>query len=234
MGPGLLPCDTALTGTTVAPIIMQDILNQYASLLAEVDAWFQRCIELFPREIACASGCSECCRGLFDITLLDALFLQQGFAQLPQEAREAVLAEAERRVSLLKQKWPEYSHPYLLNHRPEEDWEELMPDDDETPCLLLDSAGRCLVYENRPMTCRLHGLPLIDLSGETMHDEWCTKNFTGTDPMALAGLQGEFDRFFREEVRLDRELSQLLFGRVIHELDTLIPAALLIDFSSIT
>jgi Fe-S-cluster containining protein len=213
-------------------MIMKEILTKYGSLLNEIDRWFAGTAAAHPDEIRCASGCSECCRGLFDITLLDALFLQQGFARLSPEIREAVLAEAKRRVSLLQQKWPEYSHPYLLNHRPEEDWEELMPDDDETPCLLLDGAGRCLVYEHRPMTCRLHGLPLVDVSGEIMHDEWCTKNFTGTDPLALAGLHGEFDRFFREEVRLDRELSQLLFCRVICELDTLIPASLLIDFEA--
>jgi Fe-S-cluster containining protein len=101
--------------------------------------------------------------------------------------------------------------------------------------VLLDSEGHCLVYEHRPMTCRLHGLPLIDISGEVMHDEWCTENFRGANPLTLAeGLKGDFDRFFREEVKLDRELSQQLFGTIIYELDTVIPAALLIDFARIS
>jgi len=212
---------------------IQGVVTAYAALLRQIDAWFAGAARSYPEQIRCGKGCSGCCRALFDITLLDALYLQQGFRKLSLPVREKLLAEAERRVVEIRRQWPEYAHPYLLNHRSEEEWQELMPEDDETPCLLLDSEGHCLVYEHRPMTCRLHGLPLIDISGEVMHDEWCTENFTATDPLTLAGLQGKFDRFFREEVRLDRELSLQLFGRVMYELDTLIPAALLIDFSDI-
>jgi Fe-S-cluster containining protein len=211
----------------------QAVLDQYRSLLQEVDSWFSAASRLLPEHIRCGKGCSGCCRALFDITLLDALFLQQGFRRLADDIRADVLAEAQQRLAGLRRQWPELAHPYLLNHRSENEWQELMPEDDETPCLLLDSEGRCRVYEYRPMTCRLHGLPLIDVSGEVMHDEWCTENFTSADPLPLKELQGEFDRFFREEVRLDRELSLQLFGRVIYELDTLIPTALLIDFADI-
>ncbi len=212
---------------------MNEVIKQYGKLLAEVDSWFTGAAAAYPEEIRCGKGCSDCCRALFDITLLDALFLQQGFRKLAPDVREKVLAEAESRVAALQRQWPELAHPYLLNHRSEDEWQELMPEGDETPCLLLDNDGHCLVYENRPMTCRLHGLPLIDIGGEVMHDEWCTENFVGTDPLAMTGLAGEFDRFFREEVRLDRELSLRLYGKVIYELDTLIPAALLIDFAKI-
>jgi hypothetical protein len=33
--------------------------------------------------------------------------------------------------------------------------------DSEAPCPLLDQTGKCLVYTNRPMICRTHGLPLL-------------------------------------------------------------------------
>ena len=211
---------------------MKEILDQYGSLLKEVDAWFAEASAAHPEQIRCGKGCSGCCRALFDITLLDALYLQQGVLKLSETVRERVLARAELRVAGIRAQWPEFAQPYLLNHRSEEEWQQLMPEDDETPCVLLDDTGHCLVYEYRPMTCRLHGLPLIDVGGELMHDEWCTENFQGLDPLELSGLEGEFDRFFREEVRLDRELSLLLSGKVIYELDTVIPAALLIDFTN--
>jgi len=209
---------------------MKDILEQYGKLLRQVDAWFARCMERFPSEIACASGCSECCRGLFDITLLDAAYLKSGFELLSAAARRRVTEKARVRLAGLQQIWPDFVPPYLLNCRPEEEWEELMPDDDETPCVLLGNDGRCLVYDHRPMTCRLHGLPLIDLSGDVMHDEWCTLNFTGTDPLALEELRGEFRTLFREELLLFRECVRTLFGQSCNEIDTFIPTALLIDF----
>jgi Fe-S-cluster containining protein len=207
-----------------------DIIARYQALLSEIDDWFARAIEHYPGQIRCTSGCSECCRSLFDITMLDAAFLREGFDRLPEAVRKKVTAKAAGRLDDLRKKWPDLTAPFIINYRPEEEWQELMPADDETPCVLLDDCGRCLVYEHRPMTCRLHGLPLIDSSGEIMHDEWCTKNFIGANPLLFPQLSAPFDAFFKREVALDRTFSAELLGEVVYELDTFIPLALLIDF----
>ncbi|KAF0221718.1 MAG: hypothetical protein FD174_49 [Geobacteraceae bacterium] len=209
---------------------LETTLNSYGRLLAEVDAWFTRCLAAHPQAIACRSGCSECCRGLFDITLLDACYLKSGFNSLPSIVREEVREKVLQRLVGLKELWPDFDRPYLLNYRPEEEWEALMPDDDETPCPLLAEDGRCLVYDHRPMTCRLHGIPLLDVSGELLHDEWCTLNFTGDNPLEMEKLRWEFTRLFKEELLLFRQFTTILFKHPFNELDTFIPTALLIDF----
>ncbi|QWV99530.1 YkgJ family cysteine cluster protein [Geomonas nitrogeniifigens] len=209
---------------------MQELLNRNRELLAQVDDWFARCMASYPEHIACRSGCSSCCRGTFDVTLLDAYYLKRGFDLLPDEVKERVLAKCRDRLALMREQWPELDHPFVLNYRPEEDWELLMPDEDETPCVLLGDDGRCLVYENRPMTCRLHGIPLVDTAGEVMHEEWCTMNFTEVDPLTLPGLTAPFDSILREEVALFRDFTERFLGRRMSELDTLIPTALMIDF----
>ncbi len=210
---------------------MQTILAAYGDLLAEVDRWFAGCLERHPAEIACTSGCNACCCSLFDITLLDAWRLKSGFDRLPLTTRRQILAKVEARLAEIREQWPDFSEPYLLNLQPEEEWSRVVSDEDETPCPLLTDDGTCLVYDVRPMTCRLHGLPLIDVSGEIMHDEWCTMNLTGcADPLTLPGLAGEFDRILRDEVRLGRLFSKQLLGEVVHELDTFIPTAVLVDF----
>jgi Fe-S-cluster containining protein len=211
---------------------MDNILKQYGALLAKVDGWFSGCIERFGNGIACRAGCSDCCRGLFDITLLDACYLKRGFDQLPEAQREAVLAKVGKRIVTMQEIWPEFSLPFVLNYRPDEEWEALMPDDDETPCVLLGNDGNCLVYDYRPMTCRLHGLPLIDRSGEVMHDEWCTRNFLGQEPLDMVDLKWEFNSLFREELGLFRGFTYELFQQSINELDTFVPTALLIDFGT--
>jgi len=58
---------------------MKKILQQYQELLEQVDGWFSRSTELYRDKVSCRSGCSACCRSLFDITLLDAYYLKQGF-----------------------------------------------------------------------------------------------------------------------------------------------------------
>lgn len=212
---------------------MKRTVQNYQELLQQIDRWYSLSIERYPELIACQSGCSGCCRSVFDITMLDAYLLKLGFDRLPAEVREQVLAKCQARLDLMREQWPEFLHPFVLNQRPEEDWEALMPDEDETPCVLLDENGRCLVYENRPMTCRLHGLPLIDVTGEVLHDEWCTLNFTDRDPLELEGLRAPFDAMIRQEVALVRDFTQALLGKRMSELDTFIPTALLIDFAGL-
>jgi Fe-S-cluster containining protein len=212
---------------------MKTILDAYGTLLAEVDGWFHRCLERYPDDIACASGCSSCCRGLFDITLLDALYLQRGFAQL-SESQQAVLRHAaEQRLIPLSAINPAFVSPWLLNGLPEEEWDDLMPEEDEVPCVLLTEDGRCLLYGYRPMTCRLNGIPLIDLSGEEFFDEWCTLNFMSGDPRQLSDLKFAFMDLFARELLLFQELLKGLTGTARNEVDLFIPAALVMVESSI-
>ncbi len=208
---------------------IQRILQQYQALLSTVDDWFDRCKSIKGDQIHCVSGCSACCRGLFDITLLDACLLQTGFARLPEARRTSVLLKAEERLLQLQSEWPDLQHPYLLNHLPDELWTE-MPEGDETPCPLLDKNGRCLVYAYRPMICRTHGLPNIDVSGESFSDLCCTLNFPNTDPLLTTDLHWSFRHTFEQELLLFETFTRQLLGKSLREVDTFIPLALLIDF----
>ncbi len=208
---------------------MQEILERYAVLLAEVDRWFGACLQRHPDRIACGRGCSACCRGLFDITLLDALFLRSGFDRLPEDVRQGVRLKAGARLDGITVQWPAFTSPWLLNPIPEAEWDAMMPDEDETPCVLLSKQGTCLVYDHRPMTCRLNGIPLIDTSGEELFDDWCTMNFTDCDPRLLEELRHPFNDLFAQELLLFRELTRRLLGKAISELDTIIPAAVFLD-----
>jgi len=210
---------------------MENILTKYAALLASVDQWFAACVARAGSEITCKTGCSECCRAMFDITLLDALYLKTGFDRLDAGVKARVLHKVKKRLRHLQTLWPDFKAPYILNYRPEEEWEILMPDEDETPCPLLGEDGTCLVYDFRPMTCRLHGLPLLDISGESFYDEWCSLNFTREDPLKMDALRWEFNKLFSDELVIFRELTFKLFKHKVNELDTFIPTALLIDFA---
>ena len=210
-------------------VIMNELLQRYHALLTTLDRWFAAQQAELPSVIVCADGCSGCCRGLFDISLLDARLLRAGFDQLPSVTRALVQEKAAARLVELQEHWPNFAPPYLLNHMDDDAWTE-MPEDDLTPCPLLDAAGRCLVYDYRPMTCRLHGLPQIDKSGEIFLAEWCSRNFVGMNPLEMAGLRHDFQQLFTTEFTLLRAFAKELCHLDSAELDTFIPLALLIDF----
>lgn len=206
-----------------------DLLQGYGALLREVDQWFASCMNLHGDLIACRSGCSACCRGIFDITLLDALYLKQGLDRLPPAGLARVASDSRARLASLSLLTPLFAEPWILNTIPEQDWDEIMPEDDETPCVLLGGDGTCLAYGHRPMTCRLNGIPLIDTGGEELFDDWCTLNFTGCDPRGMEGLRHPFNELFAQELLLFRELTRRLLGKPVSELDTIIPAAVFMD-----
>lgn len=210
---------------------MRQLLDQYRGLLLEIDRWFAACIGHAASEIVCHKGCSACCRGLFEISLLDARLLQAGFARLDACTREQVLEKARRRTRELQAMWPEFQPPYILNRLPHDGWSD-MPEDDLTPCPLLADDGCCLVYDSRPLTCRLHGLPNIDCSGESFSDDYCTLNFTQGDPLQMPQLRYPFRAVFTREFDLLGTFALRLTGIRQLELDTFIPSALLIDFAA--
>ncbi len=208
---------------------LEPVLADYLELLQRVDGWFARCLEGYGEQISCSQGCSACCRGLFDITLLDACLLQKGFERLAAPVRQAVHGKARQRLVQLQGEWPDFAPPYTLNHMPDGQWTE-MPEDDQTPCPLLGDDGLCLVYDFRPMICRLHGIPNVDRSGESFSDDWCTLNFQGLAPLQEARLRWDFRAAFEQELALFDRFGRELFGGALNELDTFIPTALLIDF----
>jgi Fe-S-cluster containining protein len=212
--------------------IGRQIEKDYRRLLSEVDDWFNRCLQAGDSALSCRSGCSACCRGLFDITLLDAFLLKKAFVELPLSTRREVLKKCKDRLQELQHRWSTLSQPYLLNDLPEEEWTE-MPEDDQTPCPLLDGEGRCMVYSSRPMTCRLHGLPNIDCSGEDFDGTICTLHKKNPLDLPEDVLRWRFRDVFNEEIAIFRIFTEQLTGRIYSELDTFIPLALLADYENL-
>ena len=205
-------------------------LHAYRMLLGEVDTWFTSCLRAGGPSLSCRGGCSACCRALFDISLLDAWLLKEGFASLNADIQAQVLSRCQPWLSELLVRWPDLHNPYLLNALPEEEWLSTS-EEDQTPCPLLDERGYCLVYESRPLTCRLHGLPNIDITGEDFDGTVCTLH-TG-NPLDLPAhmLRWRFRKVFTQEIDLSRGFARELTGTSWSELDTFIPLALLADYS---
>ncbi|MBQ3060138.1 MAG: YkgJ family cysteine cluster protein [Desulfovibrio sp.] len=135
------------------------IFARYESLRAEVDSLFARIRQDYPSCVTCKEGCSDCCHALFDLSLIEAMYINQAFARSipygPQ--RSAILtraSETDRRLTRLKREL----------YRAEKDGESpasvmARAAQIRLRCPLLDEDDRCLCYDFRPITCRIYGIP---------------------------------------------------------------------------
>jgi hypothetical protein len=64
-------------------------------------------------------------------------------------------------------------------------------------------------------------------------DECCTLNFRGVDAALPEDIRHPFLDLFAQELLLFRELTSRLLGKAVNEMDTFIPAAVLLDVEMI-
>lgn len=134
---------------------LTQLLQAYDSLAASADEAYQKMCADYPGEVLCKQGCDDCCHAVFGLFLVEAAYLQNHFAELPgKEKAEIILrcAQADREIAALQKRL-----------RDDED-QGKTPDADplatgRVRCPLLDEEKRCALYKQRPVTCRIYGVP---------------------------------------------------------------------------
>ena len=138
---------------------MRPVFERYEQLMREADAVFGRVKDTHTDCVTCHEGCSDCCHALFDLSLVEAVYLHETFVGAfpigPE--RSAVLeraGEADRLVHTIKRKAFRASKQGTSE-------DDILADlaARRVRCPLLDGSDRCLLYNARPITCRVYGIP---------------------------------------------------------------------------
>ncbi len=139
---------------------LEPCFEKYEALVKQVDAVFDKVQQEHAECVACKAGCDDCCHALFDLTLIEAMYIKKKFDQVFEAAgREAIIEKAnkaDRDVYRLKRR----SHKDQLAGKPEGEILEEMAAE-RVRCPLLNEASCCDLYEQRPITCRLYGIPTV-------------------------------------------------------------------------
>lgn len=136
--------------------------EKYESLAAKVEEAFKKVNEKHPDLVLCKPGCTDCCYALFDLTLVEAMYLNRKFNEkFPPEnsgQRENILEKAnraDRKVYKLK--------AAAYKEAKEGKDEEAVVEDmarKRIRCPLLNDEDLCDLYPYRPVACRIYGVPL--------------------------------------------------------------------------
>jgi Fe-S-cluster containining protein len=136
---------------------LSQFFTEYESLVAQVDAVFKKVSDNYAAEVRCKEGCSDCCHALFDVTLIEAMYLNAKFSELDEISRNEMLIEADkadRKANVLKKK--------ISKEASQADHSEILlrTAKERIRCPLLNSSDKCSLYAYRPITCRIYGVPL--------------------------------------------------------------------------
>ncbi|WP_291318886.1 YkgJ family cysteine cluster protein [Desulfonatronospira sp.] len=138
-------------------IDLSPYFSKYEQLMQGVDRIFEKMKGDYPQEVRCDDGCTDCCYALFDLSLVEALYLNHRFQELDTNSRNMILVEADkadRRTHKIKKQ-------LFKAHEGGATEEEILKraGKERVQCPLLVE-GKCILYESRPLTCRLYGLPM--------------------------------------------------------------------------
>jgi Fe-S-cluster containining protein len=131
---------------------------KYEAVVSMVDQVFDRVKKEYPKEVFCREKCSDCCYAIFDLTLIEALYLNHKFNEKFSGTEKAdLIAIADKTDrALVKMKRDAYKKV-----KDGADQLEIVGrmSQERVRCPLLGDNNLCLMYENRPITCRVYGIP---------------------------------------------------------------------------
>ena len=136
---------------------MNDLFKYYEKrLVAGSDLAFAKASEAHPDCVACRPGCSDCCRAVFGLFLVEAAYLKDRFEELPDHERSAALERcelADRDLKRLEKKLQ------VLRDDPAAAASVMATE--RVRCPLLNDESECILYPHRPITCRVYGIPTV-------------------------------------------------------------------------
>jgi Fe-S-cluster containining protein len=198
--------------------------EKYQKIVKQVDELFERVQKEHPECVTCKIKCADCCHALFDLSLIEAIYINYQINNLIKGKGKSRLMEkanqADRKTHRIKRQ------AYKSKTAGKDETEILMDIAAErVRCPLLNDDEMCDLYEHRPITCRLYGIP-TSIGGRS---HTCGKSgFVEGKPYPAVNLDVIHQRLYDISNELVREIKT----KYVKMADMLLPIsmAILTDF----
>jgi Fe-S-cluster containining protein len=131
---------------------------KYEALVHMMDGVFERVKKEYPKEVFCRKKCSDCCYAIFDLTLIEALYLNDKFLQAFSGKPKNDLIEIAGKTDRVLVKMKRAAYREVKKGADELEIIAKMSKE-RIRCPLLGEDNLCVMYEHRPITCRVYGIP---------------------------------------------------------------------------
>lgn len=132
--------------------------KQYEALAIMADGVFDRVKTEHADCVTCRVECADCCHALFDLTLIEALYINHHFNRAFTENEKENLLEIANQSDRKTYKIKRRANRDLQNGKAEKEVLDAVAEA-RVRCPLLSDSNTCRLYGHRPITCRLYGIP---------------------------------------------------------------------------
>jgi Fe-S-cluster containining protein len=183
---------------------LEPYFREYEALAAAADEVFNKVREQYAECVTCHTGCADCCHALFDLTLIEALYVNRHFKEnLSQDRQESLLERAnraDRKIYKLKRQ----AYKSLKEGRRDEAQVLAEMAEYKVRCPLLNDEDLCDLYDFRPITCRFYGIPTA-INGKA---HTCgLSGFQPGEPYPTVHLEKIQERLYDLSARLISEIN---------------------------
>lgn len=194
--------------------------DRYETIVNLADTAFDRVMQEYPDLVACKVKCSECCHALFDLSLVEALYLNSKVMEAYSPEGLAALREkanaADRSIYKIKRE----AFKAVQAGTPEEEVLERLGQE-RVRCPLLNEQDLCDLYDYRPITCRLYGMPTA-FGG---HAHTCGKSgFREGEKYPTVNIDAVYQQLYTISSDLVRDIK----SRHVRMADLLVPVSMAI------
>jgi len=136
---------------------IEALTRSFFALAREIDLTFDSLRSRYSEEVRCGKGCDDCCYAAFSVSYVEAWVIKQELAKRMADDATLLLRLQKRAID------------YDLGKQAKERDDQLSAKEGNSQmllaqwrirCPMLEDAQQCAIYEVRPLTCRIYGLPL--------------------------------------------------------------------------
>ena len=132
----------------------EHLFKEYEKLAARADQAFNAVQKEHEPCVKCEAGCSDCCHAVFGLFPIESMYLNHHFGDLNEAIKQQAFKQgeiADGELLDMQKQLEECGDDHAGMNR--------VMAQTRVRCPLLTDEHKCLIYDRRPVTCRVYGIP---------------------------------------------------------------------------
>jgi Fe-S-cluster containining protein len=171
--------------------MLDNLFEKYLNLVQKANHLFSTIQEKYPLSVHCRIHCCDCCNAIFGVFPIEGAYIHRNFSRLDRKVRRDVLRRAEKaEAEILRAK----EMLKVFEDKPQMKVYGLGKQ--RVRCPFLSEREECILYESRPIICRIYGVPFSLKDGKN-------------EKAYVCGLSGFQEKVAYPTVKLDKIYQEL-------------------------